>query len=144
MTHHLNSANINIFTSKVSMYCYFTYFNKNCISIVFSKWFYFYLFFKCCFKLMMSTKLATPSLLKINMFWSEGYGVIISIFDITNKFLSRALNYFVDVAIWPKFSNSGNSMREFITTSVILGVNQKNQSMSKNVIPYNSKLWHSK
>ena len=37
--------------------------------------------------LMMSAKMATPGLLKIKIFWKKGYDVIISVYDVTNKFL---------------------------------------------------------
>ena len=36
--------------------------------------------------LMMSAKRATPGLLKITVFWNKGYGVIILVDDVTNKF----------------------------------------------------------
>ena len=39
--------------------------------------------------LMMSAKMATPVLLKIKVFWKKGYDVIISVHDVTNKFVSR-------------------------------------------------------
>ena len=38
--------------------------------------------------LMISAKMATPGLLKIKIFWKIGYDVIISVYDVTNKFLS--------------------------------------------------------
>ena len=53
--------------------------------------------------LMMSAKMATPSLLKVRVFWKKGYDVIISVHDVTNKFLSRDSNYIIDVVMWPKF-----------------------------------------
>ena len=68
---------------------------------------------------MMSAKMATPGLLKITVFWSKGYDIIISVDDITNKVLSRYSDYIVDVFIWPKFGNSNISMREVITTSIL-------------------------
>ena len=46
---------------------------------------------------MMSTKLATPGLLKITVFWNKSYDVIISVDDVTNKILSHDSNYIVDV-----------------------------------------------
>ena len=67
--------------------------------------------------LMMSAKMATPDLRKIKVFWKKGYGVIIFVNDVTNKILSRDLNYIVDVVTWPKFGNSSISMREVIVTS---------------------------
>ena len=52
--------------------------------------------------LMMSANLATIDLLKIKLFWNEGYDVIISVYDVTNKILSSDSNYFVDMVMWPK------------------------------------------
>ena len=45
---------------------------------------------------MMSAKMTTPGLLKITVFWSKGYDVIISIVDVTNQSLLRDSNYIVD------------------------------------------------
>ena len=45
--------------------------------------------------LMMSVKVATLGLLKIKIY--EGYDVIISVHDVTNKILTRNSNYIVDV-----------------------------------------------
>ena len=47
--------------------------------------------------LMMSTKLATPGLLKTKAFRNKGYDVIILDYDVTNKILSHDSNYIVDV-----------------------------------------------
>ena len=49
---------------------------------------------------MMTAKLATLGLLKINVFWNKVYDVTISVHDVTNKTLSRESNYIVDVVIW--------------------------------------------
>ena len=68
---------------------------------------------------MMSVKMATPGLLKITVFWNEGYDVIIPVNEVTNKVLSRDSNYTVDVFMWPKFGNCSISMREVITTSIL-------------------------
>ena len=68
---------------------------------------------------MMSVKMATPGLLKITVFWNEGYDVIIPVNEVTNKVLSRDSNYTVDVFMWPKFGKSNISMREVITTSIL-------------------------
>ena len=38
---------------------------------------------------MMSAKWAALGFLKIKVFWIEGYDVIISVHDVTNKILSR-------------------------------------------------------
>ena len=69
--------------------------------------------------LMMSAKIITPGLLKIRVFWNNGYDVIIFVDDVTNKILSRDSNYIVDVFMWPKFGNSSISMREVTTTSIL-------------------------
>ena len=66
----------------------------------------------------MSAKLDTPGILKIMVFWNEGYDVIIPVDDVTNKILSRNSNYIVDVFMWPRFGNSSISFREVITTSI--------------------------
>ena len=47
--------------------------------------------------LTMSAKLAAPGLLKIKIFWSKGYDVIIFDYDVTNETLSCDSNYIVDV-----------------------------------------------
>ena len=64
----------------------------------------------------MSVKMATQGLLKTKVFWNKGYEVIISVQDVTNKFLSRDSNYITDVI---KFGNSNISIREVILTSVL-------------------------
>ena len=68
---------------------------------------------------MMSAKMATPGLLKLKKFWNKGYDDIISGHDVNSKILSRNLNLFVDVLMWPKFGNSTLSMREVIITLVL-------------------------
>ena len=47
--------------------------------------------------LMMLSNLATPGLFKIMVFQSKGYGVIISVHDVTDKVFSRDSNYIVDL-----------------------------------------------
>ena len=68
---------------------------------------------------MISAKMAIPGLLKIMVFWNEGYDVIILVDDVTNKILSRDSNYIVDVFMWPKFGNCSISMRKVIITSIL-------------------------
>ena len=68
---------------------------------------------------MMSAKMATLAFLKIKLLWKKGYGVIISVHDVSNKILSRDSNYIVDVVMRPKFGNASISMREVITTSIL-------------------------
>ena len=69
--------------------------------------------------LMMSAKMATLGLLKIEVFRNKGYDIIISVDDIINKNLSSDSNFIVDVVMWPKFGNSRTSMREVIITSIL-------------------------
>ena len=63
--------------------------------------------------------MATPGILKITVFWNNGYDVVIPVDDVTNKILSRDSSYIVDVFMWPKFGNSSISMREVIATSIL-------------------------
>ena len=69
--------------------------------------------------LMMSAKMATPVLLKIKVFWKKGYDVIISVHDVTNKFVSRDSNYIIDVFKWLKCGNCSISARKVIITSIL-------------------------
>ena len=69
--------------------------------------------------LMISAKMATPGLLKIKIFWKQGYDIIISFYDVTNKFFLRDLNYIIDIVMWPKFGNCSISMRKAIITSIL-------------------------
>ena len=67
----------------------------------------------------MSAKMATLGLLQIKVFWNKRYGVIIFVYDVTNKILSLDSNYIVDAVMWPKFGNSSISMTEVIITSIL-------------------------
>ena len=58
--------------------------------------------------LMMSAKLATLAFLKIKLFWNQGYDVIISVPEVTNKILWRDSNYIADFVKWPKMGNSSH------------------------------------
>ena len=49
--------------------------------------------------LMMSTKLATPGLLKIKTFQNKGCDVTIPDYHFTNKILSRDSHYIVDLVM---------------------------------------------
>ena len=62
--------------------------------------------------LMISAQIGTLGLIKIKIFWDKGYEVIISVYDVTNKILSRDSNYVVDVIMWPGFGSS-NIFMEF-------------------------------
>ena len=55
--------------------------------------------------LIMSTKMATPGLLKTTVIWNKSYDVTVPVDDVTNKILSRDSNYIVDVLMWAKFGN---------------------------------------
>ena len=67
----------------------------------------------------MSAKMATLGLLQIKVFWNKRYGVIIFVYDVTNKILSLDSNYIVDAVMWPKFGNSSISTTEVIITSIL-------------------------
>ena len=68
---------------------------------------------------MISAKLATLGLLKLKVFWNEGYDVMIFLHGVTNEILSRESNYTVDVVMWPNSGNSSTSMREVIIISIL-------------------------
>ena len=59
------------------------------------------------------------TILSIKIFRNKCYGIIIPDYDVTNKFFLRDSNYIVDVVMWPKFGNSGISMRKVIITSIL-------------------------
>ena len=69
--------------------------------------------------LMISTKMATVSLLKIEIFWNKVYDVIVSAHDVTNKIISCDSDYIVDMVMWPKFGNSSISIRQVIITLIL-------------------------
>ena len=69
--------------------------------------------------LIMSAKITTPDLLKVRVFWNNGYDVIVSVNEVINKILSRNSNYIIDVVMWPKFGNCSVSMRKVIITSTL-------------------------
>ena len=58
---------------------------------------------------MMSAKAATPSLLKIRVFWNNDYDVIVSVHDVTSKTLQRDSN----------FGNCSIAIRRVIITSIL-------------------------
>ena len=69
--------------------------------------------------LMVPAKLATRSLLKIQIFQNKGYDFIIPDYDPTNKILLRDSNYIVDAVMKLKFGNSSISTREVIIRSIL-------------------------
>ena len=75
---------------------------------------------------MISAKIATLDLLRINVFWGKSYDVIIYVYDITNEILLHDWNYIVDVIMWPNFDNFSICMRKVIITSILQGFDQKN------------------
>ena len=68
---------------------------------------------------MMSAKRATPGILKTKVFWNKVYYVIYSVYDVTNKILSRDSSYIVYVVMLPKFGKSSVCIREVIITSIL-------------------------
>ena len=114
VTHPLSSADISIFSPKISKFCYIKKYRYrldfeslvivliNMVTI-----------------LIMSAKMATRGLLKISVLWNKGYDVIVSVHDVTSRILSRDSNYIIDVVMWPKFSNCSISMRKVIITSIL-------------------------
>ena len=97
--------------------------NIDCIWYIISNYFDFLWVFKDIFDvvtiLMMSGKLATPSLLKIKIFQNKGYDVIVLDHYVTKNILRRDFNYIVCVVMWRKFGNSSISIREVIITSIL-------------------------
>ena len=69
--------------------------------------------------LLISSKFDALNLLKMEVFWSKGYEIIISVYDVANEILSRELNHIAEVIMWPKFGSSSISMREVIMTSIL-------------------------
>ena len=67
----------------------------------------------------MSANMATLGILNIKVFRNEDYDIIISVYNVINKKLSRDSNLIVDVVMWPKFGNPRTSMREVIITSIL-------------------------
>ena len=61
---------------------------------------------------MESAKLATPGLLKMNLYWKKGYDILISVQMSPAKF--SHVTHVADVDIRPKFGNSSISIRAAI------------------------------
>ena len=125
VTHLLSSADISNFSSQISKFCYIRKYmyrlhfdTKFLILFTFLESLKIVLIKKVA-TLIMPTKMATPDLLKITVFWNKGYDVIIYVHDVTNKILSRDSNFIVDVVMWPKFGNSNIFMREIIIISIL-------------------------
>ena len=131
VTRSLSSNDISIFSPEISKFCYMkkyryrlhidtsfvvllTYFESLKISLM-----------NMVAILMMSAKIATLGLLKITIFWNEGYDVIIYVHDVTNQILSREL-YCRWAHVTGKFGNSSVYMRKVIITSILWEFDQKN------------------
>ena len=69
--------------------------------------------------LMMSAKMATLGLFKIEVFWKKVSDVTVFVHEEINEILSSDSNYNVDVVMWPKFGDSSISMKEVIITSIL-------------------------
>ena len=67
----------------------------------------------------MLAKKATLGILKIKVFWNKCYDVIFSVYDFTNRILSRDSNYIADVSMLPNFGNSSISIREVFITTIL-------------------------
>ena len=68
---------------------------------------------------MISAKMTSLGLLKIKAFLNKDYGIIFSVYDITNRISSGDSNYIVDVVMWQMFGNSSISMKEVVITSIL-------------------------
>ena len=95
VTHPLSSADISNFLTEISKFYYikkymyrFHFDTKFPILLTFLESLKIVLIKKVRI-LMMSAKMATPVVLKIKVFWKKGYEVIINVYDVTNKILSR-------------------------------------------------------
>ena len=125
VTHSLKCADISIFSSEISK---FGYIRKYRCRLHFATWLIILLTFfessnifsiNMVTILMMSTKLASPGLLKIKIFQYNSYDIIIPDYDVINKIFLRDSNCIVDVLMWPKFSDCRISMSEVIITSIL-------------------------
>ena len=65
--------------------------------------------------LMMSTKIATPGLLKVKLFLNKGYDDLISVHNVTKKVLSRDSNYIVDMVMWKKILEQWTVIKEWVS-----------------------------
>ena len=77
--------------------------------------------------LMMSAKLVTLSLVKIKVFWDKSCEAIIWAHDVTSKVLLCESNYIVDAVMWTRFGKFNIPMTEVIITSILWGLDHKNQ-----------------
>ena len=120
-----HSAGISIFSPAISRFCYikkYRYrldFDKSLIVLLSFLEPWIIVLINMVTILMMSTKVATPGLLKIKVLWKEGHYVTFSLHDFTNKFLSSTSNDIIDVIMWSNIGNCSISMRKVIITSIV-------------------------
>ena len=69
--------------------------------------------------LMISATVATLGFLKIKIIWNNGYDVMVSVYDATDKILTRDSNYFVNLFKWLIIGNPSISMIKVIITSIL-------------------------
>ena len=67
---------------------------------------------------MVSAKLDTLDLLKIEAFSNKSYDIIISVYDVTNKILSCDTNSTVGAFTWPMFGTVVFLWEKFFITSI--------------------------
>ena len=68
---------------------------------------------------MMPVKMATPGLLKVNVFWNKGHDVINSVHDIIKSPPSCDTNFIVALVMWSDVCDASVSKREAIVISVL-------------------------
>ena len=100
-----SSADINIFSSEISKisyikkYRYRLYLDTKAPNLLTFFESLKIAFIKIVVNLMIPAKIATLGLLKIKILGNTGNDIIIFVYDIANKILSRNLNYIVDMVI---------------------------------------------
>ena len=75
--------------------------------------------------ILMLTKLDTPDLPKIKIFWNKGYDVTVFVDEIISKTLSRDSNYKVYVIMWPKLT-VGMALKLYDSVAIELKLKLKN------------------
>ena len=74
---------------------------------------------------MTSAKLTTLGVLKRKILLNKTDNVLISVYHVTNKVLSRGSNYIVDMAMWLKFANFSISMKKVLWTQFYKDLTRK-------------------
>ena len=125
VTHLLSSADISIFSTEISKFCYIKKYRYRLhfgpyvpILLTFPESLNIFLI-NLVKILVISAEMVTPDLLKIMVFWNKGSDFIIHVDEVTNKILSYDSNYIVDAFMWPKFGNSSISLRKVIATTIL-------------------------